>query len=435
MEAPTNTLYLHEWTKIEPGPAGQGAVLQGLELTDRDRAFLGQIEGTSSLEITELRDGLSVSVGPHIGTIELSSLRIVVLPKISISNLMKLIAYAFGLSDLSLTIPKNRQSTAEDGLADLLGIALLHAVERLVRSGLLPEYQPRYGDLGTPRGRIDMQAMACRPPSATLPCRYEEFTADHRLNQCIAAGLRHAARMMSDPDLRIDLARGADRFFGHIQRIQLNGRVLRELVQGLDRRSSHYLDALYLVTLIYQGSCVSDHTRSGDALLSGFLLNMNLVFERFLERYLREAAGPGFEVVAQDVRHGVFRFLENEAKWQSPYIQPDLVFRYRGTVVAVADAKYKNRLTHRPTSSDLYQLTTYGLAYDMPEPREVLLLHPLGDGDRDRSSTVLFAPPSMDQSVRIRLVGVPIDDILRGDAEGWWPVSEVRTKRSVKGKR
>lgn len=423
MRTPTKTLHLHEWETVKPAPAGPGAILQGLRLTDRDRQFLAELAENTSLKVTELREGLSVSVGPHIGTITLSDLRIVILPKISIANLMKLVAYAFELSDISVTAPKTRLLTADDGLTDLLGVALLRAVERLARGGLLPEYEPKHKDLATPRGRIDMRAVACRPPSATLPCRYEDFTVDHPLNQCIAAGLRLAARLMSDPDLRLDLARAADRFFGHLRRIPLDGQLLREQAGGLDRRSSHYRDAIYLVTLIYQGSRISDHTRPGDAQLSGFLLDMNLVFERFLERHLRETAPPGFKVITQDVRHGVFAFIENDADWQHPYIKPDLVFRYRGTVVALADAKYKNRLTHRPSTGELYQLTTYGLSYDMPEPREVLMLHPLGDDEQDRSSTVLFAPPSAQQSVRIRLVGVPIDEILSSGADEWWPIT------------
>ena len=420
MEEPIRVLRLQEWSEVDPGTAGQGAVLRGLELSERDRAFLRQFSGTSSLAVTELREGLAVSVGPHIGTVELSTLRIVVVPKIGVSQVMKLVAYAFGLSDLSLAERQTRLTSDEEGLTDVLGEALLRAVERLVRGGLLPQYQARQGELATPRGRIDMRAVACRPPSATLPCRYTEFTVDYGLNRCIAAGLRHASRVVSDDQLRFDLASGADRFFGDLKRVELQGAMLRQLMEGLDRRSSHYRDALYLVSLIYEGSRVSDHTRPGDTRLSGFMLNMNTLFERFLERYLKESAGPGFEVITQDVRHGVFRFVENEAQWQSPYIKPDLVLRHRGSVVAVADAKYKNRLTHRPSSSELYQLATYGLSYDMASPREVLLLHPLGDGDEDRRTTLLFDPPGADEAVRIRLVGVPIDGILGGEVE-WWP--------------
>jgi 5-methylcytosine-specific restriction enzyme subunit McrC len=398
-------------------------VLRGLELTDSDRELLSELAASTSLEVTELRNGPAVSVGPHIGTVTLSCLRIAVLPKISIGSLMKLVAYAFGLSDMTVTTPRSRLSTAQSGPADLLGIGLLHAVERLARGGLLPKYQRKNEELSSPRGRIDMRALASRPPRMSLPCTYEDFTIDHALNQVIAAGLRLAARVMNDPDLRLDLARSADRFFGNLRHIVLTGELLRELLANMDRRSSHYLDALRLVALIYQGSRVTDHTRAGDTVLSSFLLDMNLVFERFLERYLREVAPPGFDVISQDIRHDVFSFIDNESGWKHPYIKPDLVFRYRNKPVAVADAKYKDRLANRPSTAELYQLITYGLSYDMPLPREVLLLHPLGARERDRDTTVLFAPRAASQQVRVRLVGVPIDEILGGRAAGWWPLT------------
>jgi len=422
--APPRTLRLNEWTTIEPAAIGPGAVLRGLELTEVDRELLRELAGSTSLTVTELRDGLAVSIGSHIGTITLSCLRIVIMPKISIDNLMKLVAYAFGLSDMTVTTPQSRVSTADSGLADLLGIALLHAVKRLARGGLLPQYQRKREELSSPQGRIDMRALASRPPRMSLPCTYEDFTVDHELNQVIAAGLRLAARVMDDADLRLDLARSADRFFGDLRHIALTGELLRKLFTKVDRRSSHYLDALRLIALIYQGSRVADHTLAGDTVLASFLLDMNLVFERFLERYLREVAPPGFEIITQDIRRDVFSFIDNEAGWQHPYIKPDLVIHYRGQVVAVADAKYKNRLTHRPSTAELYQLITYGLSYEMDEPREVLLLHPLGADDRDRASTVLFAPAAANQEVRVRLVGVPIDEIVSGRLANWWPVGQ-----------
>ena len=61
----------------------------------------------------------------------------------------------------------------------------------------------------------------------------------------------------------------------------------------------------------------------------------------------------------------------------------------------------------------------------MPDPREVLLLHPLANGERERAATLLFAPAAVAQQVRIRLVGVPIDGLLDGSVRHWWPLAPV----------
>ena len=41
--------------------------------------------------------------------------------------------------------------------------------------------------------------------------------------------------------------------------------------------------------------------------------------------------------------------------------------------------------------------------------------------DDDRVTTLVFSPPAAGQQVRILLVGVPLDDLLDGTEEKWWP--------------
>lgn len=419
---PTPSVQIGEWSTITPDSPVVGSVLRGALLSAADRELLAELEGRVSLRITELRTGLAISVGPHIGTLNLSCLRLVVMPKIRIDNLMRMVAYAFELSDLVVTETRSTYTTAEHGLIDLLGLSLLRSVERIARGGLLPDYQSRSDDLATPRGRLDMRHISTHPRQATLRCRYDDLTVDHALNQALAAGLRLAAAMMQSVDLRLDLARAADRFFGDLTRIGLDAQQLQTLVDGLDRRSSHYRTALTLIALIHHGARLSEHAEAGAMPLSSFMLNMNMLFERFLGRYLRENGPDDVQVSSQEVRSDVFSYLDNAAGWNQPTIRPDFVIRRWRTVIAIADAKYKNRHEHPPTSAELYQLTTYGLAYPMPEPREVLLLHPVGPADAGCAATLLFAPSAAGEHVRIRLVGVPLNGLLDGTVERWWPL-------------
>jgi 5-methylcytosine-specific restriction enzyme subunit McrC len=344
------------------------------------------------------------------------------MPKIRIGNLMRMVAYAFDLSDLLVSEIRTTYAAADHGLIDLLGLSLLRSVERIARGGLLPNYEARNEDLATPRGRLDMRHIATRPRRATLRCTYDDLTVDHELNQLVAGGLRVAAAVMQSVDIRLDLARSADRFFGDLTPTPLDAERLRAAIEGLDRRSSHYRTALTLIALIHGGAQLGEHTAAGTMPLSSFLLNMNLVFERFLGRYLAENCPDDMRISAQDVRSDVFSYLNNSAGWKKPTIRPDFVLRQRDQVIAIADAKYKNRYEHPPTSTELYQLTAYGLAHAMPEPREVLLLHPLASGEMERATTLQFAPPATNQHVRIRLVGVPIDGILDRTVSRWWPI-------------
>lgn len=420
-------LQVREWSTTTPDSPGVGASLRGLRLTTADRELIAELEERSSLRFTELRSGLSISVGPHIGTVSLTGLRLVIMPKIRIDNLMRMVAYAFDISDLLVTETRTTYTSADHGLIDMLGLSLLRSVERIARGGLVPRYQTRNEDLATPRGRLDMRHIAMHPRGATLRCTYDELTIDHKLNQLLASGVRLAATVMQSGDIRLDLSRAADRFFGDMTRAPLDAEHLRVALEGLDRRSSHYRTALTLIALIQHGARVGEHVEAGTMPLSSFTLNMNLVFERFLGRYLVENSPDDIRISAQDVRSDVFSYLENAGGWNQPTIRPDFIVRQRRRVIAVADAKYRNRHEHPPSSAELYQLTAYGLAYAMPEPREVLLLHPLASGELERATTLLFAPPASNQQVRIRLVGVPVDGILDGTVADWWPSGQRRT--------
>jgi 5-methylcytosine-specific restriction enzyme subunit McrC len=418
---PHPVLHVREWSTTTPETPGAGAVLRGMRLSAADRALIAELQGRASLRFTELRSGLSVSVGPHIGTVNLSSMRLVILPKLRIDNLMRMVAYSFDLSDLLVMEARTTYESAKHGLIDLLGVSLLRSVERIVRGGLLPTYQSRNEDMSTPRGRLDLRHIATHPRRATLRCTYDDLTVDHELNQGLAAGLRLAASVMDSRDLRLDLSRSADRFFGDTDRRPLSSDWLEAMLYGLDRRSSHYRTALTLIGLIHQGARLGEHAGAGMMPLSSFTLNMNVVFERFLGRYLSEHCPKDIRIAAQDVRSDVFSYIENAGGWGQPTIRPDFVLRHRNQVIAVADAKYKNRHENPPSASELYQLTAYGMAYSMPDPREVLLLHPLSRGEIERATTLLFAPSAAGRQIRIRLVGVPIDDIVEGRLTRWWP--------------
>jgi 5-methylcytosine-specific restriction enzyme subunit McrC len=424
-------LQVREWSNTTPDTSGIGMLLRDVRLSATDRELIAELERRTSLRFTELRSGLSLSVGPHIGTVNLSSLRLVILPKLRLDNLMRMVAYAFDLSDLVITETRTTYESAEHGLIDLLGLSLLRAVQRIVRGGLLPTYQSRNEDLATPRGRLDLRHIATHPRLASVRCTYEDLTVDHELNQVLAAGIRLAASVMESRDLRLDLARAADRFFGDLEHRPLSTDRLETMLSGLDRRSSHYRTALTLIALIHHGARLGGHVEAGAMPLSSFTLNMNLVFERFLGRYLSENSPDDVRIAMQDVRSDVFSYLENAGGWNQPTIRPDFVFRRHRKVVAVADAKYKNRHENPPSAAELYQLTTYGLAYSMPEPREVLLLHPLARGEFERATTLLFAPSATAQQVRIRLVGVPVDDLLDGSLKCWWPLDALNATAPV----
>lgn len=112
---PAPHLQVREWSTTTPQTPGTGAVLRGLRLSDADHELLADLQGRAWLRVSELRSGLAVETRSYVGTLHLSGLRLVVMPKMRIDRLMQMVAYAFELSDLVVTQKKTPYDTADAG--------------------------------------------------------------------------------------------------------------------------------------------------------------------------------------------------------------------------------------------------------------------------------------------------------------------------------
>ena len=117
------------------------------------------------------------------------------------------------------------------------------------------------------------------------------------------------------------------------------------------RLNARYQTALRLAELVLQATSV-EHSPGGVA-VNGFLLDMPRLFEDFITVALREAlvAAYGGRVDDQD-RH----YLDEATKVA---LRPDIVWKIRGSPVAVVDAKYKAEKPAGYPNADLYQLLAY----------------------------------------------------------------------------
>lgn len=404
---------LGEWSLERPA---HHPVLKEARLAPEDCLTLEDL-GPRKLLIRELLSGLEIETFSHIGSVGLSGLRVSIIPKIGLANVMGMVRYAYAFHPDSLTTSVD-YAQADRGLADLLAEALLRQVERLARRGLSSFYRETEELLLSPRGRLCMQSAARRMGRVAITCRYDDYTANSPLNQALAEGLRLAALVVCDRDLAFRLQRARDRYFAEQTGIQLSERSVQNLLNSLDRRTSHYREPLTLVKLVVEGCHLSRHQSEGSATQYSFLLNMNVLFERFLERYFHRTSPFGYSVLTQASQSGHFRYVLNPHRWNTPTLRPDLVFLKRGRVLAVGDAKYKNRTDNPPHPSDLYQLTMYGLSFAREPERKVFLFHPLKAGQTDQPVRIEYGVPGSPR-VSICLLGVPVDKILEEGDEAW----------------
>lgn len=127
----------------------------------------------------------------------------------------------------------------------------------------------------------------------------------------------------------------------------------------LDRLTAHYGDVLRLAELVVRSTFV-DNFRTSSRGTYGVLVNMNRVFEASVERAARQAVEDTAWSVEGQAQ------LRRLVTGGSPTINMYSDFLLRGPndeVRLVGDAKWK---TGRVSQSDVYQMTSYQLADDVP---------------------------------------------------------------------
>lgn len=286
-----------------------------------------------------------LKAGSVVGTVVLPSLRLLIRPKVGLKNVFFLLGYGVELTSWAEEqFPYER----EPDLLEVVARIFEAEVSRAARQGLVRGYQARYETLTTLRGRIDIagQIRARQDRPFPLECSFEEYTEDIEINRVIKAALK---RCLQIPALNSDLIRMLRfryRFFEAVASLGYDPRAIPEV--NFSRLNEHWRPATELARLILSRESLRDE--AGKVLGISFTVDMNTLFERFIEKVVgQEARAAGLQLIAQAPR----RLSANVP------IKPDLVLRAGGADLAVGDAKYKEPDNERPLNEDLYQLLAY----------------------------------------------------------------------------
>ena len=295
------------------------------------------------------------------GAVEFDGLSVLIEPKIGIPQLLSLACYAMG----AFRLQERRLFDFEEctALPDSLALALGVAARRAFSRGLLHGYRTEEEALQTVRGRIRLDEQIRRRFGIAVPVevRYDEYTDDILANQLVKA----AAWRLSRSRLRsVEARRNLGWISGTLENVsfvEFPPRNVPEL--PVDRLNRHYGDVVALSRLILRHGAFE--SGRGDVRASGFLMDMNVVFQEFVTVALREELGLTERSFRSDGQlKGSHRIsLDSEGQVR---LEPDLTWWDGGHCVFVGDAKYK-RIDYRDApNADLYQLLAYTTALNLP---------------------------------------------------------------------
>ena len=224
--------------------------------------------------------------GSTVGALEVGELSVLIEPKIGIPQLLSLACYAisrFKPQDEMFEFPR------EYALPDVLALALAASARQAFSRGLLHGYRVEEEALYTVRGRIMIAEQLRTRFGIPLPIevRYDEFTNDILANQIVKAAVYRLGRMR----LRsLEARRQLGRIAGMLENVSLEDYSPRNVPDvPFDRLNEHYRGVVSLSRLILQHGAFE--SSRGEVRASGFLMDMNVVFQEFVTVALREALG------------------------------------------------------------------------------------------------------------------------------------------------
>ncbi len=348
---------LEEYEKSEP---------HSLSVSERDT--LREIVSSLTIEPVAGKEGeYYLTPGFTVGAVEIGDLSVFIQPKIGISQLLSLACYAMGVFE-----PKElRQFDFEDQktLPDTLALALAAAARRAFTRGLLHGYRIEAEALYSVRGRIRLDDQIRHRFGIPMPIevRYDEFTDDILANQLVKAAAYRVGRMR----LRSQSARSGLGWIAgildNVSPVEFPRNSVPEI--HFDQLNEHYKGVVSLSQLILRHS--EFEAVRGKIRASGFLMNMNSFFQKFVTQALREALGISAHVFGQKSVCS----LDEENRVG---LRPDLSWWNGSSYLFVGDAKYKKVANESIPNADLYQMLAYTTALDLPVG---LLIYAAGEAD------------------------------------------------------
>ena len=305
-----------------------------------------------------------IQAGSHVGTVVVAGAQVLIKPKVATANLFHLLGWSTGLD-----FDPNEifgYATQPDLLASMAGF-YARTLERSLARGVVRRYVEHEDRLVALRGRVNIAAQVRRGGLPTpIACHFDEYTADITLNRI----LREAAlRLMRITSLRSAVRGSLMRSVARLDEVSALQPGDLAAPSRWTRLDVHARPAEQLARPILKELTI-DH-RTGHSPAATFLVDMNTVFEQYLEHQLRTALrGTGYEVTGQASSHlDVGRRVG---------IRPDVVIKHKNTTVFVADAKYKLTPTGLGRDRDYYQLLAYCQVLHL---RQGALVYCHDDGD------------------------------------------------------
>jgi 5-methylcytosine-specific restriction enzyme subunit McrC len=354
------------------------------ELCTEDVVYLNALGFQLSPVGENAKESTTWRINPceFVGHFQLPSGRITVIePKIDAANVFRMLAYVFTEGHQEYLRPEQVRYASDSLLFEPLVCLFNDLVSRRVRRGLAQDYVPREENSASFRGALNINPHIQHNLGRDnrIWCRFFEQTVDIDDNRLIKSALHHLLRFggwttPTTHDLIANFHKfdsvGFERAARHDAWAHRHYHRLND-----DYRPIHALGRMFLA-----GTSISEKVGAHE--FNGFLLNMNTLFEEFVQQSFISV------VRSTTVSAAIQKPEPLSMNTVAPMVKPDVTIRERGAVISIVDAKYK-RDAAGPRNPDIYQVVTYGTVLKCPR---TYLIYPHTELDTEHDFRILNSP-------------------------------------------
>ncbi len=336
-----------------------------------------------------------IKAAEYVGVIQVGDISFQILPKIdgsevtsdkpstksAVQNLLFFLTYAYDLQIKAQDVASMDSSKSSwfEILTRLFAGDLHHQIE----TGMPYSYLTEEGDLPVMRGRWDIGKQILHPYNRhTFDVIYDEFSPDIAINQIFLWVIERLLEQTLD-DTNAALLGDLRNWYNPVTRINQNPLAEIQKVH-FSRLNDRFEPAFQLACLFMASQTIQ--LKGGRQKVFSFLLDMNVLFERFLTRFLIRhqqeifsAEWQEIQILPQSEGTQVYLAALQPDGREIVRLRPDITFfnSVSACPLLIVDAKYKLLKNERGNlnlaESDLYQMLAYSIQFDCPQ---VMLFYP-----------------------------------------------------------
>jgi len=398
------TISISEWSQLSPRQIKNQ--YGSIKLEPEDFDIINKLEHQRKINIKNYSRGISLESYSYIGIVKLSNFQIVIKPKIGNLKLAKMLSFAYKMDNINLLENNSKIDIQTGAISDIIALLFIKESEEIIVKGLAKKYRERKEKLSSCRGKIMFNKLARKSsPDLTLPCNYQELTVDIAENKLILFVLKELNGWVTSSFLNRRINLLIDKLSSRVTYETLTNLLLEKVKQENNRLTKHYNTLIELAELILSNA--DFNLTAGKTKYFSFLIDMNLLFEKFLYQYFNVYSDSKINIKYQEsLRNNYVSSRGDKYK-----MIPDYKFFKDSRLIAIADAKYKNYDVKNINSAGLYQLTSYRVA-NYQGINKIYLFYPALQ--REIEKKFILQNNIYDKKIKIIVIGIPLNIILDG---------------------